>query len=121
MDAHIVALTLRKDLEDGYRLNRPKHCPEHLCELMQHCWNAVPEKRPTFSSIKNLFENYYNFKYSNTDDQEEGIDELLTNVKHAPMNEIDLRRQSIISEAQIQYAQILHHKQSLQKQFDTLK
>ncbi|XP_052873398.1 protein sevenless [Anopheles cruzii] len=33
--------------EGGY-LDRPKVCPEAMYELMEYCWNFIPEKRPTF-------------------------------------------------------------------------
>ena len=31
---------------DGYRLKRPKHCPEAVYELMQKCWQLEPSARP---------------------------------------------------------------------------
>ena len=88
---------------------------------MKSCWNAVPEERPTFSSIKNTFEIYYHFK-GNTEDhpEDEQLEDLLEKVNHESSKTIDYRKQSIISDVQIQYAQLIHHKENLRKQFDAI-
>ncbi|XP_020795396.1 protein-tyrosine kinase 6b [Boleophthalmus pectinirostris] len=36
----------------GYRMPRPNKCPEFLYAIMLECWNAEPESRPTFRSLK---------------------------------------------------------------------
>jgi hypothetical protein len=37
----------------GYRLDKPKDCPDDVYELMRACWDADPEKRPLFPEIVN--------------------------------------------------------------------
>ena len=35
----------------GYRLPKPKECPEEIYKLMMACWDAEPNKRPNFDEI----------------------------------------------------------------------
>ena len=121
MDARTLALTLRKDLADGFRLGIPKYCPEQIFEVMESCWNAVPEERPTFSSIKRKFEIYYHFDRNTEDHADDDNSEDLLDMGHYESSKaIDYPKQSINSEVQIQYAQLIHHKENLRKQFDAI-
>lgn len=43
-------------IRQGLRLNRPDDCPTGCYQLMVRCWNAAPEKRPTFSEVVRFFE-----------------------------------------------------------------
>uniref|UniRef100_A0AC34RIS6 Protein kinase domain-containing protein n=1 Tax=Panagrolaimus sp. JU765 TaxID=591449 RepID=A0AC34RIS6_9BILA len=43
---------VKKFLEEGYRLERPQFCPEDLYDVVQTCWDALPENRPTFDALQ---------------------------------------------------------------------
>ena len=36
---------------NGQRPKLPKDCPEELVALLKDCWNAIPDKRPSFTEI----------------------------------------------------------------------
>ena len=38
-------------LKTGYRMGKPKNCPEQLYFIMKECWHATPSKRITFSQL----------------------------------------------------------------------
>ncbi|NWW41198.1 FRK kinase, partial [Panurus biarmicus] len=46
-------------LDDGYRLPQPKTCPAPLYEMMQWCWSAEPDERPTFEGLSRQLEDYF--------------------------------------------------------------
>lgn len=39
-------------LKNGYRMEKPEHTPNCVAEVMQDCWKADPDQRPTFSQIE---------------------------------------------------------------------
>lgn len=39
-------------LKNGYRMEKPEHTPNCVAEVMQDCWKADPNQRPTFSQIE---------------------------------------------------------------------
>ena len=45
------AKELLRKLSQGYRLERPVHCGRELYNIMYHCWNTCPDKRPPFSEL----------------------------------------------------------------------
>nr|XP_054485104.1 tyrosine-protein kinase FRK [Agelaius phoeniceus] len=47
-------------LDNGYRLPQPETCPAPLYRMMKQCWNAEPDERPTFDSLSDQLENYFN-------------------------------------------------------------
>ncbi|XP_019377521.1 PREDICTED: receptor-interacting serine/threonine-protein kinase 1 isoform X2 [Gavialis gangeticus] len=34
-------------------------CPEHIISLMKQCWEQIPENRPTFKEISNIYKPFY--------------------------------------------------------------
>src|SRR4051794_36855764 len=50
--------TMTKVLE-GYRLPKPKDCPEALYELMKTCWLEEPNDRPDFKGIQKKLRTAY--------------------------------------------------------------
>lgn len=50
------------EVRRGYRLEQPPHCPNDVHQIMQKCWEQVPENRPSFrdihESIQVLTEDY---------------------------------------------------------------
>jgi len=43
----------------GYRLNSPENCPDQIYKLMFTCWNAQPERRPTFKQLYDGIKNIW--------------------------------------------------------------
>lgn len=42
-------------VENNRRLAQPKHCPNKVYAIMIHCWEYLPEKRPSFSQLYHIF------------------------------------------------------------------
>ena len=62
--------TLRMELNSGMRLARPLYCPHDVWDLIQNCWFADPEERPSFRTLKLLL--YQNSHYpKNMKDQDQ--------------------------------------------------
>ena len=38
-------------VEKGYRIPRPRMCPEELHDIMLECWKSEPIERPTFEYL----------------------------------------------------------------------
>ena len=87
MDPQTLALTLERKLLDGFRLSNPKYSPAHMCEVIQSCWHAVPDKRPTFSYIKLDFEKHYNLQDCFIEDNvvQDASDKSHTQLKYAEL------------------------------------
>lgn len=43
-------------LKNGYRMETPEHTPNFVVKMMQDCWKADPDQRPTFSQIEELLD-----------------------------------------------------------------
>ncbi|XP_065662133.1 tyrosine-protein kinase receptor torso-like isoform X1 [Hydra vulgaris] len=43
-------------LKFGYRMERPENCSQPLYDIMLHCWNEDPLKRPTFTELREQFD-----------------------------------------------------------------
>ncbi|XP_023564094.1 tyrosine-protein kinase Fer isoform X2 [Octodon degus] len=41
----------REQVERGYRMSAPQHCPEDISKIMMKCWDYNPENRPKFSDL----------------------------------------------------------------------
>lgn len=50
-----------EQVEQGYRMQVPRsfNCPAEVYNQMLSCWNKVPEKRPTFITLYNYFDDYF--------------------------------------------------------------
>ncbi|CAL4130029.1 unnamed protein product [Meganyctiphanes norvegica] len=46
-------------LPSGYRMPKDQACPQNLYELMIECWNAEPQKRPTFHTLTWALDDFY--------------------------------------------------------------
>lgn len=46
------AREVMRRVREGYRLERPEHCPVDFYQLMLRCSQLEPNKRPTFSELK---------------------------------------------------------------------
>ncbi len=44
-------------LKSGYRMEKPDYTPNCVAELMESCWKADPNERPTFSFIEKTLSN----------------------------------------------------------------
>lgn len=42
----------REQVERGYRMSAPQHCPEDIAKIMMKCWDYKPENRPKFSELQ---------------------------------------------------------------------
>lgn len=48
-----------EQVERGYRMAKPRICPESMFEVMLQCWNKKAEERPTFEYLFNFFDDYF--------------------------------------------------------------
>nr|CAB3265842.1 tyrosine-protein kinase RYK [Phallusia mammillata] len=46
------------NLRDGYRLIQPINCPDHLYSIMAGCWHYSPDRRPTFSVLLQMLNEF---------------------------------------------------------------
>ncbi|KAF3701417.1 Proto-oncogene tyrosine-protein kinase LCK [Channa argus] len=47
-----------QNLERGYRMPKPDHCPDGLYNVMGLCWRESPEDRPTFEYLRSVLEDF---------------------------------------------------------------
>ena len=50
-----------EQVERGYRMPKPPNteCPDTVYNQMLQCWDAEPEKRPTFEFLYNFFDDFF--------------------------------------------------------------
>ncbi|XP_022088016.1 tyrosine-protein kinase SRK2-like [Acanthaster planci] len=46
-------------VQRGYRMTKPQHCPDSLYRIMRKCWLEVPQDRPTFEFLYNYLDDYF--------------------------------------------------------------
>ncbi|XP_065682566.1 uncharacterized protein LOC100212647 [Hydra vulgaris] len=58
-------------LKSGYRMEKPENCSETMYDIMLQCWNEDPLKRPTFTTLRDYFDEvmsqggcYLNFEFN---------------------------------------------------------
>uniref|UniRef100_A0A0P5KX94 receptor protein-tyrosine kinase n=1 Tax=Daphnia magna TaxID=35525 RepID=A0A0P5KX94_9CRUS len=78
---------LIRQLEKGYRMEKPDFAPNYFGEIMTSCWKMDPKERPTFSQIEELVcsqmestvcANYFNLNESNEKCNREKVEPLAT-------------------------------------------
>ncbi len=45
---------LLKEIQNGYRMDKPEIAPNFMGEIMNNCWKVEPKERPTFSQIEEI-------------------------------------------------------------------
>ncbi|XP_067042722.1 fibroblast growth factor receptor 4-like isoform X2 [Acropora muricata] len=53
-------LELHDLLQDGVRLERPRHCSQELYDIMLSCWEKCPDDRPTFEELFQILQEILN-------------------------------------------------------------
>ncbi|XP_077991791.1 tyrosine-protein kinase Yes-like [Glandiceps talaboti] len=48
-----------EQIERGYRMPIPKHCPDSAYELMEQCWAQDASNRPTFEFLHSFLDDYF--------------------------------------------------------------
>lgn len=48
-----------EQVERGYRMNKPRNCPDSMYDIMKKCWDKVSQNRPTFEYLYNFFDDYF--------------------------------------------------------------
>jgi len=47
-------------LQEGKRMAKPQHVDDKLHQIMMKCWENDPDKRPTFTDLKNQLKDMEN-------------------------------------------------------------
>ncbi|XP_061198284.1 tyrosine-protein kinase SRK2-like [Saccostrea echinata] len=48
-----------EQVDRGYRMPSPAHCPESMYEMMLKCWDKKAANRPTFEYLAGFFDDYF--------------------------------------------------------------
>lgn len=46
-------------VENGYRMPKPRNCPDSMYEAMRKTWDKTPQNRPTFEYLFNFFDDFF--------------------------------------------------------------
>ncbi len=49
---------LIRELQNGYRMEKPGYAPNFIGEIMRQCWEKEPKDRPTFSNLEQIISGY---------------------------------------------------------------
>jgi fyn-related kinase len=50
---------LESIIDNGYRMPQPSNCPNKLYDIMLRCWLENPDDRPTFATLKDILDNFF--------------------------------------------------------------
>jgi hypothetical protein len=74
---------LVRQLEKGYRMEKPDFAPTYIGEIMAGCWKADPKERPSFSEMEEMIssqmESTVSDHYLNLNSSYEKLNELKVN------------------------------------------
>lgn len=48
-----------EQVENGYRMPKPRNCPDSMYEEMRKTWDKIPQNRPTFEYLFNFFDDFF--------------------------------------------------------------
>ncbi|XP_048760023.1 tyrosine-protein kinase SRK2 isoform X2 [Ostrea edulis] len=48
-----------EQVDRGYRMAKPHHCPDSMYEMMLKCWDKKAANRPTFEYLSGFFDDYF--------------------------------------------------------------
>lgn len=48
----MAAREVMRNVQNGYRLERPSHCHTELFRVISRCWHADPNRRPEFQTLR---------------------------------------------------------------------
>ncbi len=49
---------LVRDIQNGYRMEKPEYSPNFFGDIMRKCWHIDPKERPTFSQLAEIIEKH---------------------------------------------------------------
>jgi hypothetical protein len=49
---------LIKEIQKGYRMEKPENAPNFFGEMMANCWKREPKERPTFGQLEDTISGY---------------------------------------------------------------
>ncbi|KAL7670517.1 hypothetical protein ACOME3_005452 [Neoechinorhynchus agilis] len=53
------AVDVVDQLQKGYRMPKPSTCPDAMYSIILKCWEADPQKRPTFEYLQVFFDDFF--------------------------------------------------------------